>query len=152
MKIAFYKSTSPGISGLFNVLTRFWTRSIYSHCEAVMSDDLSIPAICSSSSHQDSGVRTKLILLDPNHWDIIEVPDISQERVGEWFERHLGEKYDTIGLLSIFSPVENSRKKWFCSEAIATAAGYKEGWRLSPATLYDLCLFEGGTLLTWSIK
>lgn len=67
MKLALYKSTRPGLPGLYNRLVRWWTDSEYSHCELVFSDGM-----CGSSSWLDGGVRLKRIELDPDHWDVID--------------------------------------------------------------------------------
>lgn len=135
------------MQGVFSRVVRWWTNGPYSHCEAVFGSDLSIPVLCASSSFLDGGVRLKEILLDPAHWDVLDVPAIDQHNVEAWFRDHLGQKYDVAGLLSVISPVRHDKSKWFCSEAIAAGAGFPEAWRLDPRRFYDVCLFVGGTVI-----
>lgn len=51
MIAAFYKSTRPGWTGLYNRIIRWWERGDYSHCELIFSDGLA----ASSSSHLVGG-------------------------------------------------------------------------------------------------
>lgn len=142
MKIAFYK----GRKRLFNRFISFWTRGPYSHCEAVFdhSPDASRPSMCASSSFMDGGVRFKSILLDPECWDVIEVPGIDQGAARQWFDRRVDAGYDVIGLLSTSTPVPDCKRRYFCSEALGSACGLQEAWRFSPNTFARVCELLGG--------
>lgn len=140
MKIAFYKGTRPGLQALFSIGVRFWCRGPYSHCEVILTQRADGMALCGTSSFLDGGVRTKLITLDPNHWDILDVPCVKYSVVTQWFEANKGKPYDIMGLVRfLIGPLPADRGKYFCSEAIATAIGVNEGWRFDPNTLYQLC-------------
>lgn len=130
MRVAFYK----GRSRLFNRFVTWWTAGSYSHCEAVFDGfrGLRGPVLCGSSSLMDGGVRRKMIELAPEKWDVIDVPAIDGIRVLDWFIKHNRDGYDVIGLLSTSSPIRHNRRRWFCNEAIGTAAGLRDAWRFNP--------------------
>lgn len=131
LRIAFYK----GRTKLFNRAVSWWTQGIYSHCELIEKTDVEGVSTCWSSSFTDGGVRVKEISLDNDHWDIrtIHVPDDVISGALQWFKEHEGEKYDVIGLFGfVWAATKENPKKWFCSEAVASALGFNETWRISP--------------------
>ncbi len=142
MKIAFYK----GRARVFNRFVSWWTNGPYSHCEAVfeLGNGLAGPVLCWSSSWMDGGVRWKVMQLDPEHWDIIDVPAFDDARALWWFGEHKDDEYDLLGLLSTSLPIRHAKRRWFCSEAIATAVGMQEGWRFDPNGLARICEMAGG--------
>lgn len=142
MKIAFYK----GRERLFNRFVSWWTFGPYSHCEAVLElgHGLAGPVLCWSSSWMDSGVRSKVMVLNPAHWDIMDVPEADMTSALRWFNGHEGEGYDVLGLLSTSLPIRHSRRRWFCSEAVGAAIGVKEPWRFDPNGLARICEALGG--------
>lgn len=82
------------------------------------------------------GVRIKNIKMPSYKWDFIEV-EADPERVRAWFEGQAGKKYDYLAWLGFLWRRETgSRNRWFCSEAVATALGYADGWRFDPNTLF----------------
>jgi hypothetical protein len=125
---AFYKSTRPGLAGIYNRLIRWWDNGKYSHCELIFSDGRA-----ASASYLDGGVRFKQIDFRPERWDFILLPDYMEDQARQWFIDHEGDKYDLIGNLRFaldFLP--DNKNKWFCSEALAAAIGISEPWRLGP--------------------
>lgn len=131
MQIAFYK----GRTRLFNRLVSWYLRGAYSHCELVLGTSGGI-AICASSSFMDGGVRTKLIELHPDHWDLVEVPG-SMDAAFAWVNAHAEHGYDVPGLLGfVWRRTQDSRRRWFCSEAVAAMLGYADPWRFDPCTLH----------------
>lgn len=135
MKIAFYKGTTKP----FNWVVSKWTRGPYSHCEVVFSDGW-----CASSSFLDGGVRFKYIDLDPNHWDIIEVPNIDETMVRQWYIDHVGQKYDVRGLAAVLTPIPEDKIRWFCNESIGAAIGLTNPWRFNPNSFASVCEAMGG--------
>ncbi|WP_114968551.1 hypothetical protein [Rhodoferax ferrireducens] len=132
MKVAFYKSTRPGIAGIYNRLVRWWTRSPYSHAELIFSDGWA-----ASSSFADGGVRFKRIDFDPAHWDFVEI-DGNEAAPRQWFHAHDGDLYDLWGNVGfVVGPVPDDPDKRSCAESIAAALGYAESWRYSPAILHS---------------
>lgn len=129
MRIALYK----GRKRLFNRLVSWWMRGPYSHCEAILSERDGISE-CASSSFLDGGVRIKRIRLNPDNWDIVETP-WSADRSREWFESHLGAKYDLFGLVFFVLPWRQSRRRYFCSEAVLASAGINDAWRFDTNAL-----------------
>ena len=130
MKIAFYKGTRPGISGIYSIGVRAWTRSPYSHAELVFSDGMS-----ASSSFVDGGVRFKRIAYNPVNWDFVEIGG-DEATARQWFIDHEGEGYDLMGNAGfVVGFIRDSEFKWSCGESIAAALGYLEPWRYSPAIL-----------------
>lgn len=132
MRVAFYKAIRPGIQAIYSHAVRLWTRSPYSHCEAIFSDGMA-----ASSSFLDGGVRFKRIDFDPDHWDFVDV-DCDESPVRQWFEQHQGAGYDLIGNVGfVIGFVPDSKSKWSCAESVAAALGYPEPWRYSPAILHS---------------
>ncbi len=135
LELAFYK----GRKRLFNRLVAWWTRGPYSHCELIAQSGFNGGSLCWSSSMMDGGVRQKLIVLDPEHWDLIsiEVTDEQAQFAVNWFVSHNGQRYDTIGLLGfIWRAAVDNPSNWVCSEALSAALGFIEPWRFDPNTLY----------------
>ena len=123
VKIAFYK----GRRRAFNRLVSWWTRGPYSHTELV------IDGVSYSSSFTDGGVRAKVIEYDPEHWDVVDAPWVDAEAALAWFRAHEGRGYDLLGLVGfVLGPVEEDKARYFCSEAVATMAGFLETWRFHP--------------------
>lgn len=137
MKVAFYKGTRPGLSGIVNRLIRWWTNSRYSHCELVVAP-IDGTYLCVSSSFDDSGVRFTVIDLDPVRWDVVEfVTDTDTEKAAvEWFNDHLGEPYDLAAVFGFVWRRGHREGHWDCSESIGAALGIPESWRFDPATLH----------------
>ena len=131
MLVAFYKSTRPGLAGLYNRLVRWWEHGKYSHCELIFSDGIS-----ASSSYMDGGVRFEVIWFNPERWDFIEVPDYLEQAARGWFTAHEGRSYDLLGNIHfLLGFIPDARDKWFCSEAVAEALGMVEAWRYGPNSL-----------------
>ena len=123
--VAFYK----GHTRVFNKLVSWWTRGPYSHTELV------VDGVWYSSSFLDGGVRAKRIEFDPEHWDLIELPDADAASAVKWFEDHAGLKYDVLGLAGfVIRSLPDDRRKYFCSESVAASLGFDEAWRLDPNT------------------
>ena len=133
LTVALYKSTRPGMAGLYNRAVRLWTRSAYSHAELIFSDGMA-----ASSSFLDGGVRFKRIAFDPDHWDFVEIVG-DENTVRQWFIDHEGKAYDLIGNLGfVIGFIRDGADKWSCAESIAAALGYLESWRYSPAILHSV--------------
>lgn len=129
MKVAFYK----GKGNIYNKLIRFWDGGIYSHCELVFSDGMSV-----SASYTDGKqVRMKAITYDPAKWDFVELSDRLEDNVRHFFEQTKGKDYDLIGQIRfLISPLKGSKSGYWCSEWIAHALGMRDSWRHSPNSLY----------------
>lgn len=131
MKVAFYK----GRKRLFNRLVAWYLRGDYSHCELILSESIGVSE-CASSSYLDGGVRTKRMVLDPEHWDIIEVGG-DENYVRSWLSYYEEDRYDILGLLGfVWRRESGMSEKWFCSEAVAAMLGIEEPWRFDPMNLY----------------
>lgn len=139
-RAAFYKSTHPGIPGVYNRAVRWITHSSYSHCELVFSDGLS-----ASASYMDGGVRFKQIEYDSTKWDFVYLPDTLEDEARQWFLDHKGDSYDLRGNLHfLFGPIGDNNKKFFCSEALAEALGISDSWRFDPVLLYHTLKYAYG--------
>jgi hypothetical protein len=106
--------------------------------------------ICFSSSWKDGGVRVKNIKLDPDKWDLIRVPPDSLyahfAAEKKWYLRktELDKPYDFWGAITCTLPLKlQAKKKWFCSELVATILGFKDPWSYSPQDLFLRCRREG---------
>lgn len=132
VKVAFYK----GRKKLFNILTSWWLRGKYSHCELIVKENPDGSCVCLSSSFMDGGVRKKNIYLNPELWDIVEVQG-DLDYALEWFNAHEGQPYDVLGLSGfVLRVLGQSKSRWFCSEAIAEMLKIENSWRFDPCVLY----------------
>lgn len=131
VRLAMYK----GQGTAFNGAVRWWTDSPYSHCELI------VRGKCYSSSLRDGGVRGKEIDLDPEKWDIYDLPWADAETVLTWFALHDGDIYGVSDLVlcQMFGMVRDGRGE-FCSEACAKALGLRGATSKSPRGLLDACL------------
>lgn len=152
MQLAFYKGTDH----LFNKLVVWKMEGPYSHCEAVFGiNPLTGLYICASASFTDGGVRFKELALEPENWDIIEVPVISAARVAQWFvqnEFYLDahgrlqrSPYDVRGLVNFIVPVGHNPRGWFCDEALGAACDVPQPQRFDPNSLACLLQRLGGS-------
>ena len=130
VQLALYK----GEGDLFNRLIRWWTGSQYSHCELVVRGN------CFSSSVRDGGVRGKPMALPADKWDLIELPWADAQQAQAWFNRHAGERYGWLDLLTgQLLGMQRDHRGVFCSEACAKALGLRNSTRMSPQALLDAC-------------
>lgn len=88
----------------------------YTHVEVVVN------GIWYSSSYRSGGIRKRVILGNPKHWDFEErEATLAQEKlIAEWFNARLKSGYDWYGIgLSQILPLDIGHpKKWFCSECV----------------------------------
>ena len=129
IKAAFYK----GKGDLANKIIRWWTRSIYSHCELVFD------GVCMSSSMRDGGVRAKMIDLDSGNWDVIDVPWANRMYAHAHWIKTMNQPYGFMDLITsqVFNRGMNDEGAAFCSEWCAEALGIIRASTLSPAGLFD---------------
>ena len=130
MKIAFYKSEhGKKIDHAISLVTR----SPYSHCELVFSDD-----ICASASPRDGGIRFKRIQLGYK-WDVYTLPpSVDEAFAREWFLTHEAHTYDFLGAFgSAFNLDLTSKNKKFCSYSCASALKMSE-IIISPGKLHSI--------------
>ena len=140
MKLAFYKGTHKDYTGLFNRLVRWWCRSEYSHVELVVDYCKDGLSLCASSTGK-TGVRFIRTNLDTSEWDTVDIShmmSLTEEIAAyDWFAANSGKGYDYQGIFGfILRRVKEKPNKYLCSEAVATALGYVEGWRFDVATLH----------------
>lgn len=120
IKIAFYKIKDNEKAGFLDKAIAFFTSSFkekingeflnsYSHCEIII-DDLMI-----SSSFRDGGVRIKKFN-NSKKWDLVEIKNVSEEKIKAFLYEELGKKYDYLGVLGILFFNKDNENKWFCSE------------------------------------
>jgi len=132
-RACFYKGVHPGPSGIYNRVVRWWTSSPYSHMEIQFTDGLS-----ASASYMDGGVRFKKINYSTDaNWDFIDLPKWMEQYARKYFEDRVGWKYDLLGNLHfVFSPIQGSRNRIFCSEGGMEACGVPigQGYQFNPQT------------------
>lgn len=147
VKLALYK----GKGTFANAFVRYWTGSIYSHCELV------VDGTCYSSSVMDKGVRRKIINLDDGNWDVIELTWANAESVVRYFAETDHHRYGYFGLITsqLFNRGIAQDRAQFCSEWCARALVLPNAPSYSPASLGRLCenINELTTRArTWQIK
>lgn len=137
--VIFYK----GPEDLLGKGIRWWTGSIYSHCE------LHFGSGECWSSWPGVGTRWVQRQLRADWWDIVPVRGVDgmDGKVRAWCEGELGCKYDWRGIYfsQVFPWGWHSNRRWFCSEACTAAlqngAGLYPGvkaYQQSPRRLHRL--------------
>ncbi|KGQ59740.1 hypothetical protein [Gallibacterium anatis] len=151
--IAFYKGHKDGyapsalVARFSDWLTRKLTKGSYSHCEFAVqleNDKFS----CRSSSIRDGGVRTKIMELPADKWDLVELhlTEEGAHEVVKYFTRNYGKKYDFFGALGVVFKTRQNKQRYFCSEICAEALGFPEAWRFSPNDLHAIVTQKPHTL------
>lgn len=127
VQLALYK----GEGQIGNAFIRWWTSSVYSHCELV------VDGVCYSSSVMDKGVRAKNIDLYDGKWDIIELPWVSPLAVLDHFQRTQDDAYGWPSLIGsqLVNRNHATDHASFCSEWCAKAMGLPCPSIFSPASL-----------------
>lgn len=117
MKIIFRKH-EPGVYPGF---IRWWTKSIYSHCELLFDDNMKFSAVPSEHGTRYEQAR----ILSPNEWDIlfIGIDAPAEGCIRHFCDAEMGCEYDWMGIiLSQFARMRREDpRKWFCSEVCAAA-------------------------------
>lgn len=132
MQVAYYK----GRTRFFNRAVSWWLCGPYSHTELVL-DEVDGLSQCGSSSFMDGGVRIKWMVLDPAHWDLVDV-DGDYVKALQWFRDHRADQYGLLGLLGfVWRRGTRDKNKPICSGAIAAALGFRDPWRFEPMTLWS---------------
>ncbi|VVP90054.1 hypothetical protein PS918_03145 [Pseudomonas fluorescens] len=118
---------------------QWWTSSIYSHCELVMG------GVCCSSSIMDKGVRVKVIDLEPDKWDVIDLPWADSVAVLDYYAKTKSNTYGWFSLIGsqLFNRNQTDSDSQFCSEWCASALGMPNPSTYSPRTLADACRYMG---------
>lgn len=118
VKVATYKAFGNPSATVVDKAVALATFSNYSHTEIVFSDGVSF-----SVSPRDGGGRFKKIEFDEEHWDIIELPNMT--KLGEAMMRAyattlVGKPYNYLGAIFSITPFCCCiGDKYFCSEAAA---------------------------------
>lgn len=136
--LASYKGTHAGWQGLINKGIRFVTQGIYSHSEIVIGDDpFNEEVYCASSTGVEGGVRSKMMKLVREDWDLIEIDWITKEDVYAWVSKYDADTYDYLGNVRFLFPFcsEQSSTGWFCSEMCGSILKFSDAWRFDPNTL-----------------
>lgn len=108
------------------------------HCESAI--PVAAQAWCVSSSMLDGGVRGKLIdITDAAKWRVYRVPDGQHADLAAWLFANDGAGYDYLGNLGIlWRPFGHSRRRWFCSEAVADHLHLRSPELYDPRTLESI--------------
>jgi len=118
---------------------QWWTGSPYSHCELV------VDGLCYSSSAMDGGVRCKAIDLDPDKWDVIDLPWADTAQIVSYFHETDHHRYGWVGLIcsQLFNLNRETAGAQFCSQWCGAALGLPAPASLSPRTLGEWCAYIG---------
>lgn len=146
MMIAFYKGPESPLGWAI----RWRTGSPYSHSEVVLEGGAGQVSTCFSATVRE-GVRVKTIRLEPDEWDLVEVPHnaVIAQHI-EAMKRQATKPYDVLGVLTFGSPWASAqgKRRWFCSELCAAAIGLPNPWSYSPAGLHRALTEQGASLRT----
>lgn len=117
-----------------DTITRFFTRGKYSHCELVVKLDDG-KYLCYSSSYRDGGVRSKIMELDSDKWELFPV-SVPLSQIEGFYDKTKGSGYDLLGALGCVAGLRQHPTKYFCSEWCFNAIHQSDqGWRFSPVSL-----------------
>lgn len=110
---------------------QWWTNSIYSHCELV------VDGVSYSSSAMDGGVRRKIIDMDSDKWDFLDLPWADADVVINYFKETDHHKYGWLGLITgqLLNLNRANSDTQFCSQWCAGALGIPNATSYSPETL-----------------
>lgn len=130
-----------GDTRLFSRLVTLLRGGDSAHCEVAWMWD-GAEHECLSASFLDGGVRLKQIVMPPDRWRVYEVT--AEHDPVAWHEQHDGAGYDLLGLLGIVLPTfGHSRKRFFCSEVVASVLGLREPHIFDLRTLESVCARYG---------
>lgn len=128
-----------------DAVTRCFTKGDYSHCELVIERreftsgghyEHDVVYDCYSSSVQDGGVRCKKINVRDGKWDLVLLPNVTENQIKAYFSQTKGQAYDWWGALGVVLGIKEKRSKYFCSEWCFNALmNSEDGWRFSPNQL-----------------
>ena len=134
MKLAFFRGST---GSPIHPLIRWWTHGPYSHVELIIIEKDGRYLV--GSSLPGKGVFIEWKTFDEKDWDIIDCPIGSPLHAQLVFERFAGAKYDYLGIFGfILRRGQHYEHRWFCSEIIAGAIGFRNPWRFCPNALYDV--------------
>lgn len=121
-----------------DAITKFFTRGKYSHCEIAVHLHGNRYK-CYSSSYRDGGVRSKIMELDSDKWDLIALDGVSPEQITRYYKQNFGADYDLLGALGCVAGLPQNQDKFFCSEWCYNAIfGSNQGFRFSPNQLAEI--------------
>ena len=138
IKVAFYKAHGP-YAQWDDKLIAWWTNGSYSHVEIVI-DNYQY-----SSYQPDGGVRKKEHIVDDKVWNYIEIDNIDEQKILEFFEMTKGEKYDWLAIFGFVIPFKDRSNEWECSEWCSNAlkiSGCKKLWKHEPSKLSPNKLYK----------
>jgi len=126
VQLAFY----VGDKTIVDKLICMRTQSDTSHVEIVIDG-------YKYSAYPGIGVRKDIFTNDPGLWRIYDLPEVNPNDVLSFFEQTKGRAYDWLGVLigQFFYVKVDDPKKFFCSEWCASAIGFPQPCRFSPALL-----------------
>lgn len=131
-RVLFYKARGQWQ----DVAVRALTGADYSHCELIAPwSEGPLYSTIGASKRDGSKVRRAYIDTRSGHWDVITFPCDPEAAWGRALPL-LGKPYDQFGaVLSATAFARQRPGKWFCSELVAHALGYREPWEFSPGML-----------------
>ena len=100
-----------------------------------------IPSYSLVRPGRKGGVRFKRIKINPDHWFVQDISNhFDPEQVATWFLQNQGMAYDYRGIAGYVGALANlifhhNEGKVSCTEACATALGFKDSWRFHPGNL-----------------
>jgi hypothetical protein len=124
-------------------LTRLVQKGDYrnvTHVEAILAEHEDGSVTIGSASLRDGGVRMKKCHLNPEHWDIVDVPQWDAEKANQWFIEHDGEPYDWRGAFASCMPFSwGEWDEWFCNGAVGASVGLKCPEIFGPSQFAAIC-------------
>lgn len=115
---------------------------IITHTEAIHTEHGDGSVTIASASLRDGGVRSKRVILSPEHWLITDVWQWGVEDSLAHLKATEGCKYDWRGALALFLPGSQDDNRSFCNEWVG-APFLEASGTFSPSQFAAVCLSIG---------
>ncbi|WP_131618192.1 hypothetical protein [Roseivivax marinus] len=139
-EVLFYRARG----GWRDAAIRCLTGSLYSHCELVAPGQAG-PIVKTIGASMRDGWRVRRARIDTGSgsWDVLRFRGDPEEAWSRAVALD-GAPYDAVGALFSASLLNRRRPgRWFCSELVGHALGWREPWRFSPGMLAAASEEEG---------
>ena len=116
------------------------------HVESLLSGNCKSARI-GSSSLRDKGVRIKdNVVLNKDHWIVLDVPLFSADKAEAWHRIYNGAVYDLAGAIStVLWLLKQKPDEFICVEAVARPQGIVDSHQMTTAEFMSFCMSLPGT-------
>lgn len=112
------------------------------HAEAIHTEHSDGSVTIASASLRDNGVRSKRVVLDPEHWIISDIHEWKVEDSKALLARTDRQPYNWRGAIALFLPGTPIKGTWFCNQWVSEPY-LKASATFSPSQLAAICFSIG---------